>query len=443
MLKDILYNYLTSNSDPHHDSIVRTKFMILNSFTVIGVSFVFIFGIFNILRQFYPLGVVEIFGGWLCIGNVLLLRRTKNIDFAGSVILFLMQGLFVALLLFGSNDRTGLFWFFTYPLLALFLKGYKIGFICTAIQILITIAIISLSEAKLFFTIPYTLYEIIVLCCSLVAETLIVLFYEIIRNELAANLKKQLQETVGKKILEDQFAIAEKIQRLLIPGQDHVFNNLEISGYYRPAAGVGGDYYDYFEIDKSNIAVIVCDVSGKGISGAFVMVNIRSIFQHEITRDQINPAEMVRIINKKMMSDLTNDMFATLSVYMYNSAIREVTFCNAGYGPFTYFSREKNSVLEIPFNSLPSGIIDDDSRYVNKRFSVNKGDVIVSYTDGLIECFERKYDDAGKQTLYDLISTYADKSAAEIKNRLINDVSSLFGKTRHSDDVSLIISKII
>jgi serine phosphatase RsbU (regulator of sigma subunit) len=270
-----------------------------------------------------------------------------------------------------------------------------------------------------------------------------VLFYEIIRNELAANLKKQLQETVGKKILEDQFAIAEKIQKLLIPPEDHLFNNIAISCFYRAASGVGGDYYDYFEIDKSNIALIVSDVSGKGISGAFVMVNVRSIFQHNITKFEMNPAEMVKIINSKMVHDSTDDIFATLSVYIFNCELSQLTFCNAGYGPFAYYSSNEKRIIEIPSSSLPSGVTEDCSQYKNEIIALTSGDIVISYTDGLLEGLEKKLGNNGKQALYLLLKDHAHESPKGIKNRIIDEIRDLIENQEQQDDISLIISKVI
>ncbi|RPI01040.1 MAG: hypothetical protein EHM64_16325, partial [Ignavibacteriae bacterium] len=318
MLKKIVQNYLSSSANLAGNSLLRLKFMIVNSYTVIGCSYVFVHGVFNLLRQFHILGGLEILGGLLVIINIILLRKTKNIEFAGAVILFLMLCLFISLVVFGQDDKTGLFWFFTFPLLAFFLKGIKEGFIWIIFQFVVIITMLVMSELNFIIRIPYSIYEIVVLCMSILAVILLLYFYELMKNELVAMQNKQHDDDVEQRILREQFDIAERIQKLLIPQKDRNFGNISISGYYRAALGVGGDYYDYFEIDGDRIAVIICDVSGKGISGAFVMVNIRSIFQNNIPKFMITPSEMITIINEKMLEDSTNDFFAVLSVYIYN-----------------------------------------------------------------------------------------------------------------------------
>ncbi|HEQ71307.1 MAG TPA: hypothetical protein ENN69_02365 [Spirochaetia bacterium] len=442
MLKKIVQNYLSSNTDFSNDSILRLKFTIVNAFASIGVSYVFVHGLFNLIRQYSILGGLELMGGFMVIINVLLLRRTKNIEFAGSVILFLMLCLFVSLMTFGQNDKTGLFWFFTFPLLAFFLKSRKKGFIWIAVQFVIIVLLFGMSWLGLFIQVPYTFYEMIILIFSLLAVILIVYFYDLLKDEFVRMQERRQDELIEKKIVSDQFQIAEQIQTLLIPQEDAAFGNIAISGFYKAASGVGGDYYDFFEVDKRHVAVIVSDVAGKGLSSAFVMVNIRSIFQHNIVNSGMSPADMVKLINRKMLEDSTNDLFATLSVYLFDSERREVVFCHAGYGPFVFYSFDEDRVIELPTESLPAGVVAEDTKYVNIRQELAPGDIILSYTDGLLESFEKKYDNRGKEKLYQLLLSHAPEDPRKIKHVIINEIDDYIGNRNQRDDISLVIAKI-
>ena len=88
---------------------------------------------------------------------------------------------------------------------------------------------------------------------------------------------------------------------------------------------------------------------------------------------------------------MTSDMFATLSIFIYNSKTNEVAICNAGHGPFIYYSKKDKAIHEIPFNNLPSGISEDKINYINKYITLEKGDIILSFTDGLTEAYEYKF----------------------------------------------------
>jgi serine phosphatase RsbU (regulator of sigma subunit) len=443
MLKRIVLDYLSSGIDHGKDDLLRLKFTIVNAFTVIGVVFVFSLGVFNITRQYFPLGVVEIAGGFLCIINVILLRRTRNIEFASFIILFLMLCLFVSLIVFGGEDKTGLFWFFTFPPLALFLKKKREGLLWIGAELVVITVMTAVSECRFLFRSPYSVYEIFFLVLSLAALTLIVVFYVFIKDNFIALEKHTHEEQVRQQVLDDQFSIAERIQRLLIPQEDRVCGRLSLSGFYKAAAGVGGDYYDFFEIDSGRVAVIMCDVSGKSIAGAFVMVNIRSVFQHSIPREEMNPASMVKIINRRLLADATSDIFAVLSVYVFHSNSRQVDFCNAGYGPFAYYSAREGRVIEAPSASLPVGVVADDSNYVNTTVRLYPGDIILSYTDGILESFEKVNEKNDREALYRLVCGHAEQEPRQIKRTIVAAIGDISGKRSRQDDLSLLVAKVM
>ena len=443
MLKQLLQDYFSGGVDHPGDGFRRLKFTVVTIFSFIGAFFAFAVGTFNLIRHFYILGGIELMGGVWSVLNLILLRRTKNIEFASFVILLLMLGLFPCLLLFGEGDKTGLFWFFTFPLLALFLKdGWK-GFVWIALELLVIIVLTAMNELHILISIPYSAYEMALLALSLLAVTLIVFFYVLIKNEYLILQKKREDEWAERRLLDDQFAIAERIQRLLIPGEDRVFGRLSVSGFYKAAAGVGGDYYDFFAVDGDHVAVIMCDVSGKSVSGAFVMVNIRSVFQRNITREKMSPAAMVRLLNRAMLADSTNDIFAVLSVFMFNHPTRTVVFCHAGYGPFVYYSAREARVVEVPFNSLPVGVIGEESTYVNRNVRLEPGDIILSYTDGLLDSFAKQSEKNDKAALYRLVSEHALESPARIKQAIIDEIGHLIANRQQADDISLVVSKVL
>jgi len=144
-----------------------------------------------------------------------------------------------------------------------------------------------------------------------------------------------------------------------------------------------------------------------------------------------------------LVNDLTSDMFATLTVYIFNSETNEVTFCNAGHGPFFYFSVKENKVIEVNYNSLPGGISEDFSNFVNTKIKLDKDDIILSYTDGLLEAFEHKYGNDGKAIIYKTICENKNLSAQEINAEIMGKINEVVGKMDRNDDISLLISKII
>ncbi len=88
-----------------------------------------------------------------------------------------------------------------------------------------------------------------------------------------------LEESIEKERLEKELDLAREIQRKILPAENPKYEKLDISSVFIPAFEVGGDYYDFFEINKNNLGFIIADVSGKGISAAFIMAQIKGIFE--------------------------------------------------------------------------------------------------------------------------------------------------------------------
>jgi hypothetical protein len=439
--KEFIKNILIGNA-LIEDETLKIQYLILNSFSIIGASFAFILGILHLFSSNASLGIFDICGFIFTISTITFLRKTKKINICSDIILGEMLLLFIFLLWFNKNN-TSLFWFYTFPPLAIFLKGYKKGFIWVSAEFLIIIGFFLSEKLRIISSMIFTDMQIFIMTMSLLAVTILIFFYEMLKLKLINVIKKQESEIVKKKIIEEEYLLAEKIQKALIPDKDIILNNLEISGYYHPANGVGGDYYDYVDIRDGKTAVIICDVSGKGVPSAIVMVNIRSVFLNIIQNPDIKPDEIIKIINSKMCCDLTTDMFATLSVFIYNSKTNEVSICNAGHGPFIYYSKKDNAIHEIPFNNLPSGISKDEINYTNRFVTLGKGDVILSFTDGLTEAYENKFKENAVTIIKENFEKLADLYAGEINDRLIGKIEDVIGKMKINDDISLVVSKLI
>ena len=274
--KKFIKNILIGNTT-FPDETLKIQYLILNSFSVIGASFVFILGILHLFSSNVSLGIFDLCGSIFTISTITFLRKTKNINICSDIILSEMILLFIFLLWFNKNN-TSLFWFYTFPPLAIFLKGYKKGFIWVSTEFLIIIIFFLSEKLKIFSPIIFTDMQIFIMVMSLLTVTILIFFYETLKLKLINVIKKQENEIVKKKIIEEEYLLAEKIQKALIPDKDIILNNLEISGYYQAANGVSGDYYDYVDIRDGKTAVIICDVSGKGVPSAIVMVNINIYF---------------------------------------------------------------------------------------------------------------------------------------------------------------------
>ena len=261
-------------------------------------------------------------------------------------------------------------------------------------------------------------------------------------NLMTAKLKQAQEEIIKKKVLEEQFTIAEGIQRSLIPQGDLILKEVDITGFYKAALGVGGDYFDFFKIDDDKVAVILSDVSGKGIPASLMMVNIRTVFKTYIKTEKNSPSKVVSIINNVLAEDLSSDMFATLFFYIYNKKTKDLVFCNAGHGPLCYYSTKTKKVEIIKTQTMPIGIMPNNPQYSDVPVKLSTGDIVVVFTDGVTEAMNEKREEFTEERLFKIIEENANLSSKELNAKIIDELSKFVGTAPQHDDISLIVMKV-
>jgi sigma-B regulation protein RsbU (phosphoserine phosphatase) len=260
-------------------------------------------------------------------------------------------------------------------------------------------------------------------------------------NKMTGELKIAQEEMFKKKLLEEQFSLAEGIQTSLIPIDTYSTQHVEIVGFYRSALGVGGDYYDFFKIDEERTAVIICDVAGKGIPASLIMVQIRTIFRTFMDLQSTSAAKLVELVNNTLCQSLQAGLFATMLFIIYNSKTKELMFSNAGHGPLEYLSVKTNKIEKITVESPPTGVM-PGVKYEDKKVKMSAGDIVYLYTDGISEAMSMTREEYGNERLEGMIKKNAKASAEYINSSLISDLAEFVGDAEQSDDISLIVMKI-
>ena len=247
-------------------------------------------------------------------------------------------------------------------------------------------------------------------------------------------------EILEKKELQKELGVAAQIQKRLQPMTLPEFDNFKIAALSKPAKGVSGDYYDVIKIDDDRVAVIICDVAGKGVPAAMVMIMIRTIL-HLIISSKNEPAGILNWINQGLVGNIEIDSFATMSILVFDQKINEVTYSNAAHLPLLYYNSEKKSFFKIDTNGLPIGI-EKKSDYNQKRFKMNGNDLLILYTDGIIEAMNKDGEQYSKKSLLQIIQNNSRIDAKELVNAVSDDLESFVGNANQHDDQTLLILKV-
>jgi len=219
-------------------------------------------------------------------------------------------------------------------------------------------------------------------------------------------------------------------------------DKLEISAYYQPHHQIGGDYYDYIKLNEEEVVFCLADVSGKGISAAFLMSNFQANIRASIKRIPI--FYLVQKLNSKVMASAKGEKFITLFMAKYNLTTRVLNYINAGHNPPFLLSPSANSgdrsddnvsLLEKGCTGL--GIFDELPEVNEGIITIPKNSILICYTDGVVELENEKGEEFGTEALKKLILENRDLSMQELNDVIIEKLAKYKGNQPYIDDIAL------
>ena len=252
---------------------------------------------------------------------------------------------------------------------------------------------------------------------------------------------KVLQEEIEKNTLNKEIEIASKIQNSFIPKQTPRHDKLELSIYYNPAKEVGGDYFA-FKQNKENLNIFISDVMGKGIPAAIVVATIHSAF-NILNRLAEAPSKVLEHINYNLYHDLKNrPTFVSAFYGSFDFKNNSFTYSNAAHNQPIIWSNQKKQIITLVKRGILCGI-EQDYLYKSYKVELNYGDILLFYTDGLIDIQDRTGKRFTVNRLHQLLIDNNQLSAEDIKEKLVEEIYSFSDGTPFPDDVSLIICKFL
>lgn len=259
-------------------------------------------------------------------------------------------------------------------------------------------------------------------------------------NQMTAQIKEAREKEIESRIMEEQIEMAKEIQEGLNPTTFYEKGGIQIKGYTKAARGVGGDYFDYIDMDDNRVCALISDVSGKGVPASLVMVMIRTVFTSYISRPNVDCASVVRAINEAMNAEMAIDKFATLFFIIYDRANEELAFSNAGHGPLFCYRASMNSCTIAKLDGVPIGI-EEDFEYKQAKVKLYPGDMVILFTDGVTEMRNEQGEEFGVQRLNMLIVDNHSLSAEEFVKLLVDELETFRGQEPPHDDTTILVLK--
>ncbi|MCW8892129.1 MAG: SpoIIE family protein phosphatase, partial [Deltaproteobacteria bacterium] len=213
---------------------------------------------------------------------------------------------------------------------------------------------------------------------------------------------QQLQELLLVRDQEREMEIAKEIQRGLLPSSLPILDTISLAGLCVPAHQVGGDYYDFISRENATYDLVIADVSGHNIGSALIMAEART-FIHARIHNIKQPAEMLQELNSYFLKDLDrSELFVTMFYLQYNPENHQLIYGNAGHSNPLIWKHNKKQVERLDAEGLIFGIKNNIS-FEQKSTTLEVGDLLLLYTDGIIEAENNAKDFFGTERLEKLL----------------------------------------
>src|SRR5215208_6496712 len=254
-------------------------------------------------------------------------------------------------------------------------------------------------------------------------------------EQLKSAMAKQQQEAQERERIEQELRVARMIQHTLLPKSAPELGGYHIAAYYRPAREVGGDFYDFLELEDGRVGLVVGDASGKGIPAAMVMANTRSVIRTSAQGGDLAPGEVLAEANEILFPDIPSNMFVTCFYAILDPKSGRLSYANAGHD-VPYLHRNGDAE-ELRARGMPLGLMPGMS-YEAKEVVVDAGDSVLFYSDGLVEAHDPEGEMFGCPRLRALVAEHDDEERSLV-DFLLEELYSFTGEGwEHEDDITLV-----
>lgn len=268
--------------------------------------------------------------------------------------------------------------------------------------------------------------------------------FQIMRDNINSYIANLTETTAAKERIESELRIAHDIQMSILPKLFPAFpdrSEFDIHASIEPAKEVGGDLYDFFFIDDSHFCFLVGDVSGKGVPAAFFMAVTKTLLK-VVAKRRLDPGEVLTKVNSDLAEDNDSCMFVTLFLAIMNINNGDVQYASAGHNPPLILHKGKNAEWIPPQNELVAGIM-DDTVYTTRSLTMNQGDTIFIYTDGVTEAMNKEQALYSEDRLVEVINQCHGKTSEQMVVMVDNSLKDFTGGAEQSDDITMLVMQYL
>jgi serine phosphatase RsbU (regulator of sigma subunit) len=259
-------------------------------------------------------------------------------------------------------------------------------------------------------------------------------------REIEAQRRAAAEKLEAERRITQELEIAKQVQARLFPQTLPRLKTLEYAGVCIQAREVGGDYYDFLNLGRGRLGLVIGDTSGKGIGAALLMANLQANLRSQSAIASNQPQRFLRSVNQLFYENTTESAYATLFFAEYDDKARSLRYANCGhYAPLLL--RSDNTVERLDSTSTVLGLFRDWDCSVEQR-PLFPGDVLALYTDGITESFNDAGEEFGEERLIEALRKHRDRTPRALLATVVDEVREFSPHERH-DDITLIIARCL
>lgn len=255
-------------------------------------------------------------------------------------------------------------------------------------------------------------------------------------------LKQQEKDYLEKERISLELSVATEIQSSMLPNIFPAFpekEEFDIFATMTPSKEVGGDFYDFFLVDEDHLAMVIADVSGKGVPAAMFMMVVKTLIKNNVSSEK-SPSQVLFNVNNQLCENAETDMFVTVWLGIYEISTGKLTATNAGHEyPVVKNKNKKFEILKDRHGFVIGGM--ENSKFTDYEIFLEPDDIVFVYTDGVAEAVNINNDAYGMDKLIEVLNKKETDDLKEVLHSVKQDVDNFAGQAPQFDDITMLAIK--
>jgi serine phosphatase RsbU (regulator of sigma subunit)/catechol 2,3-dioxygenase-like lactoylglutathione lyase family enzyme len=261
--------------------------------------------------------------------------------------------------------------------------------------------------------------------------------FDEVTHALEAQRRSVAQKQESERRSAQELEIAKQVQARLFPQSPPPLKTLEYAGICFQARQVGGDYYDFLDLGRDRLGLVIGDIAGKGIAAALLMANLQANLRSQCAIALDQPQRFLCSVNHLFCENTPDGSFATLFFAEYDDTVGRLRYGNCGHLP-ALLLRADGTVERLEATATVLGVFQEWDCEIGER-QIHPGDMLVLYTDGVTESFNQAGDEFGEERLIETLARHRKLPPQGLLASIVDEVRR-FSPHEQKDDITLIVA---